>query len=141
MAACGKESGEIVDLATAQAKLNVSEIGSADFAQATISGRRFALGFQEYSKAHVVKKVVNPLTYIEALGTCCDDPSNLFRLQVYDRESGRVVAEFHWKMDKSDPMWERYDNSAVALSPSGEYVAFLHGTAVEVYRIPDPPSH
>jgi hypothetical protein len=134
---CGKDKGEIIDVGTARAKLIVSGVESANFAQTTVSGKRFALGFQDYSKAHTVKQFVNPLTYLEALGTCCDDPSNLFRLKVYDQQSGRAVAEFHWKTNKKEPMWERYDNSAVALSPSGAYVAFLHGTDVEIYRIPD----
>jgi hypothetical protein len=137
---CGKEMGEVIETATAHVKLKVAGTKSANFVETSVSGKRFALGFQGYSKAHNIKQLVNPLVYIEALGTCCDDPSNLFRLRVYDQVSGGVVAEFHWKPNEKDPMREKFDNSAVALSPSGEYLAFLHGTAVEVYRIPNSPS-
>ena len=139
---CGQGGkGKVIDVNTAQNTLRIPDIESANFVQTSGSGKRFALGFQEYSKAHTIKQIINPFTYLLALGACCDDPSNLFRLRVYDQGSVGAVAEFHWKTNKNDPMWERYDNSAVALSPSGEYVAFLRGTVVEVYRIQDSPSH
>jgi hypothetical protein len=138
---CGKDPGGIVDVTTAQTRLTFPAIDSAHFAQTTTSGKRFALGFQGYSIGHTVKQVTNPITYLAALGTCCDDPSNLFRLRIYYQQSGRMIEEFHWKTNRKEPMWERYDNSGVALSPSGEYVAFLRGTAVEIYRIPPSIEH
>jgi hypothetical protein len=134
---CGRELGKIMDVATAHVRVAVADTESANFVQTSVSGRRFALGFQGSSKSHVVKQLANPTTYIGALGTCCDDPSDLFRLRVYDQLSGRVVAEFHWKTRRGDAMWERYDNSAVAISPSGEYVAFIHDTAIDIYRLPE----
>ncbi len=137
----GKDQGEIIDVTSGQVMLKPFDIGSPQFVQTTVSGKRFALGFQQYSKAHIVKQLVNPLTYIEALGTCCDDPSNLFRVRVYDQQSGHMLAEFHWKTRKNEPLWDSHGNSAVALSPRGGYLAFLRATAVEVYRIPDEPLH
>ncbi len=131
--ACGKEHGEIINITTGKIRGEVSEAGQADFAQASASGKRFALGYRGYSKAHVVKQLANPLTYLEALGTCCDDPDNLSRLRIFNQESGNLLAEFHWKTNKTEPP---YDYS-FALSPNGEYVAFLRGGLVEVYRIPD----
>jgi hypothetical protein len=138
---CGKRPGEIIDVSTAQVRVQVPETKSATFAQTSISGKRFALGFQEHSRVHTLKQVLNPFTYIKALGTCCDDPSDLFTLKVYDQQSGRVLTEFQWKTNKNEPLWERYDNSAVALSPTGDYVAFLRGSVVEVYEISDKPMH
>jgi len=134
---CGKQpDGEVVDIATSAVLRRVADTDSADFVQTASSGKRFALGFLEYSKSHVVSQTANPLTYLKALGTCCDDPANQFRLRIYDSQSGRKLAEIHWKMEKSEPMWERYDNSAVSLSPSGDYIAFLRHKVLEVYRVP-----
>jgi hypothetical protein len=138
-AACGKERGEIIDITTGKVRVEVSDAGQADFAQATASGKRFALGYEDYSKGHVVKHLANPLTYIGALGTCCDDPSNLIRLRIFDQESGNLLTEFHWKTSKKEPPHD-WRNSAVTLSPNGKYVAFLRGVLVAVYRIPDKPS-
>jgi hypothetical protein len=137
--ACGKERGKIIDITTGKVRVEVSDAGQADFAQATEPGKRFALGYEDYSKAHVVKQLANPLTYIGALGTCCDDPSNLIRLRIFDQESGNLLTEFHWKTSKKEPPHD-YRNSAVTLSPNGKYVAFLRGVLVEVYRIQDKPS-
>jgi len=137
--ACGKKRGEIIDITTGKVRAEVSDPGQAQFAQATASGKRFALGYEDYSKAHVVKQLANPLTYIEALGTCCDDPSNLIRLRIFDQESGNLLTEFRWKTSKKEPPHD-YRNSAVTLSPDGKYVAFLRGVLVEIYRIPDKPS-
>jgi hypothetical protein len=138
--ACGKERGKIIDITTGKFRAEVSDAGQADFAQAATSGKRFALGYQDYSKAHVVKQLANPLTYLAALGTCCDDHSNLFRLRIFDQETGNLLKKFHWKTSKNDPLHDRYTNYTFALSPNGEYVAFLRGVLVEVYRIPDKPS-
>jgi len=99
--ACGKERGEIIDIITGKVRVEVSDAGQAEFAQAAASGKRFALGFQDYSKAHVVKQLANPLTYLAALGTCCDDPPNLFRLRIFDQESGNLLTEFHME-DKQE---------------------------------------
>lgn len=137
---CGKDNGEIIDLKSGQSRLNFPGSDDAVFAQTTTSGKRFALGFQGYTKGHELKKAINPMTYVIALGTCCDDPDNLFKLRVYDQRSGGMLAEFRWQTKQGEPMWERYDNSAVALSPDGEHLALLHGVAAEIYRIPSVAS-
>lgn len=131
--ACGKEYGEIIDITTGKVRAEVSDAGQADFAQVAASGKRFALGYQDYSKAHVVKQLANPLTYL------ADDHSDLFRLRIFDQESGNLLTELHWKTNKKEPLYDRYNNYSFALSPNGEYVAFLRGVLVEVHRIPDKP--
>ena len=132
---CGKYPGEIIDVATGRPEPTVFDSKHASFLQTTLSGKRFAIGYQVYSKLHKVKGALNPLLYLD------DESSNLFRLRVLDRQSGSVLFDFHWKTNKNEPMLARYDNSAVSLSPNGEYVAFLRGSALKVYRIPDAAAH
>jgi hypothetical protein len=135
--ACGKDSARSIDLATGKVKMALTDKSSADFAQSAFSGDRFALGSLDDSKAHVVKQWINPLTYIEALGTCCDDPGNLRKVRVFDQQSGRLLTELHWKTSKKDSARDPYDTTAVTLSPSGHYLAIRRGMDIEIYQIPN----
>jgi hypothetical protein len=138
--ACGKDGASLIDLSTGKLERAVDNTSSADFALSAFSGNRFALGSLENSKAHVVKQLVNPLTYIEALGTCCDDPVNLIRVRVFDRHSGRLLTELHWKINKKESARDRYPTRDVALSPTGKYLSICRGVNIEVYEIPNAVS-
>jgi hypothetical protein len=138
--ACGQTSGEIIDVLAGKVRLKLPQTDFAWIAYPSSSGYRFALSFEEDSKSRKLNQALNPFSYLAALATYAPDRANLFRLRIYDRRSGEVLAEFHWKMGDQDPM-RRIDNSGVALSPNGEYVAFVRGTAVEVYRVPDSMTH
>jgi len=135
--ACGKDGARNIDLATGNVKMAFPDTSSADFAQSAFSGNRFALGSLDNSKMHAVKQWINPLTYIEALGTCCDDYGNLRNVWVFDQRSGRLLTELHWKTSKRDSVRDPYDATAVTLSPSGQYLAILRGMDIEIYQIPN----
>jgi hypothetical protein len=134
--ACGKTSGEIIDVLTGKVRLKLPQTDFAWVAHLSSSGYRFALSFEEDSKSRKLNQALNPFSYLAALATYGPDRANLFRLRIYDRRSGEVLSEFHWKMGDQDPM-RRIDSSGVSLSPSGKYVAFLRAAAIEIYRIPD----
>jgi hypothetical protein len=133
--ACGKESkAEIIDLTSGKGMPLPSISGSADFVKAASSGQVFALASLGYSKAHSVKQIVNPLTYVEALGACCDDPSNLLDLRIFTR-SGMLLKSMQWKIKKKERKQAPY-SPGLALSPNGEYLAVRHGKSLEIYRTP-----
>jgi hypothetical protein len=135
--ACGKDGARNIELATGKVKMAFTDASSADFAQSAFSGNRFVLGSLDYSKMHVVKQWINPLTYIEALGTCCDDPGILRNVRLFDQQSGRLLTELHWKTTKKDSVRDPYDTTAVSLSPSGQYLAIRRGMDIEIYQIPN----
>ena len=137
---CGKTPGAIIGILTGKVRLKLPQTNSVWTAHTSLSGYRFALSFDEDSRSRKLNQALNPLSYLAALATYAPDRANLFTLRVYDSQSGEVLAEFHWKMGDQDPM-RRIDNSGVALSPHGKYVAFVRGTAVEVYRVPDSMTH
>lgn len=132
--ACGKDDAGNIDLATGKVKMAFADASPADLAQSAFSGDRFVLGSLGYSKMHVVKQRINPLTYIEALGTCCDDPGNLRNVRLFDQQSGRLLTELHWKTTKKDSVRDQYDTTAVSLSPSGQYLAIRRGMDIEIYK-------
>ena len=129
VASCSAKKGQVVNLAGAP----IHQIGdpSWDFAQTSVSGRAFVLGFQQYSKAHFLKDL-NLLAVLAGV----DDPADVVVLKAYERDSEKPILELGWKPAKSEPLYNSYDNFSVGLSPDGQLMAIVRGSWLEVYQLP-----
>jgi hypothetical protein len=129
VASCSAKKGQVVNL-EGQPTHSIED-DSWDFVQTSVSGRAFVLGFQRYSKGHFLQDF-NPLVLMGGP----DDPANVIVLKAYERDSQKPLLELKWKPTKSEPLYDSYDNWAVALSPSGRLMAIVHGTWLETYQLP-----
>ena len=105
--------------------------GDLAFAQTSTSGATFVLGFQRKSRMHFLKDF-NLLG--DLAGT--EEISELASLEAYESNSGKKIFQLTWKTAKDEPLYNSYDNSAVALSPDGLMLAMIHGNWLEVYQLP-----
>jgi hypothetical protein len=129
VAPCSSKRGQVENLLGEP----IYQIGDASwsFAQTSVSGKVFVLGFQQYSGTHFVKDL-NLLSDLAGV----DDPADVVVLKAYEQDSEKPVLELKWKPTKSEPLYNSYDNFAVGLSPNGRMMALVRGSWLEVYQLP-----
>lgn len=101
------------------------------FVQTDRAGVHFACGFLGYSAHHIVRDLDLPANLAGV-----DNPSDLFDLRVYNETDGNMVLDLKWGLEKGDALSERYDNAAIALSPSGQLLAFIRGSDLQIVHLP-----
>lgn len=100
------------------------------FIQTSTSGRTFALGIQQNDATHFFKNL-NPLSALAGV----EEDAEEFVLRAFETKSVKTVFELRWKLNKDEPMFDRYDSSIVALAPNGQLLATIRGKWLEVYRL------
>jgi hypothetical protein len=124
---CAHKNPYIVDLAGQPSY----EVPAGHFLQTCTSGKSFAMGEQRYSATHFLKNLNLPA---DLAGV--EEYAEEFALRAYESKSGKLVVELKWKLNKNEPMFDRYDNDIIALSPNGQLLATIRGTWLEVYDVP-----
>jgi hypothetical protein len=129
VARCTSTKGQVINLGGEP--VHQTDDASWSFAQTSISGKVFVLGFQQYSRMHFLKD----LNLIADLAGV-DDPADVVVLKAYARDFEKHIFELRWKPTKSEPLYNSSKNFAVGLSPDGQMMAVVHGSALEVYQLP-----
>jgi hypothetical protein len=105
--------------------------GDPSFIQTSTSGKSFAFGIQTYSATRFSKNL-NLLADLSGV----EEYAEKFVLRAFETKSNKLVLELKWKLQKDEPMFNRYDNQIVALSPNGHLLATIRGKSLEVYELP-----
>jgi hypothetical protein len=125
---CGSKNLQIVNLSGELVREIHDDVA---FAQTSISGRTFILGFEKYSAAHFFKNF-NLVANLAGV----DDPADETLVRAYEADGENPIFQLKWKPKRSEPLFSAYDNSAIALSPNGKMAALIRGSSLEVYEIP-----